>query len=79
MEKLLTAALGQGLYAAMFVFLLLWVLKKNDEREKNYQSLIEEQTKTLREVAQTLGEMDGRLDRIEARIARGDAGEGRRH
>ena len=79
MEKLLTAALGQGPYAAMFVFLLLWVLKKNDEREKNYQSLIEEQTKTLREVAQTLGEMDGRLDRIEARIERGDAGEGRRH
>lgn len=26
-----TAALGQGLYAGMFVFLLLWVLKKNDE------------------------------------------------
>ena len=40
MEKLLTAALGQGLYAGMFVFLLLWVLKKNDEREKNYQALI---------------------------------------
>ena len=57
MEKLLTAALGQGLYAGMFVFLLLWVLKKNDEREKNYQALIEKQTKTLGEVARTLGEV----------------------
>lgn len=51
MEKLLTAALGQGLYAGMFVFLLLWVLKKNDEREKNYQALISEQTEMLQQVA----------------------------
>lgn len=77
MEKLLTAALGQGLYAGMFVFLLLWVLKKNDEREKNYQALIEKQTKTLREVARTLGEMDGRLHRIEAQM--GGEHENHRH
>lgn len=79
MEKLLTAALGQGLYAGMFVFLLLWVLKKNDEREKNYQALIGEQTEMLQQVAQTLEEMNGRLDRIEAQIEGGGPGGNRRH
>ena len=79
MEKLLTAALGQGLYAGMFVFLLLWVLKKNDEREKNYQALIGEQTEMLQQVAQTLEEMNGRLDRIEARMEGGGSGGDRRH
>lgn len=79
MEKLLTAALGQGLYAGMFVFLLLWVLKKNDEREKNYQALIGEQTEMLQQVARTLEEMNGRLDRIEAQIEGGGLGGNRRY
>ena len=51
MDKLLESALSQGLGYAMFVFLFLWVLKKqeqrdkkSEEREEKYQGIIQELT-----------------------------------
>lgn len=39
-NELIKMAASQGLYAALFVALLLYVLKTNAEREKQYQSTI---------------------------------------
>ena len=53
----MTAALGQGLYAGLFVFLLLWVLRKNEEREKSYHLILKEQAQLLQKIAQSVEQM----------------------
>jgi BhlA holin family len=41
MDALMQAAIGQGLGYALFVFLLIYVLKTTGEREKRYQDLLD--------------------------------------
>lgn len=65
MEELLTAALGQGLYAALFVFLLFWVLRKNEEREKNYHKILEEQATALAKISHSLEQMERQINRLD--------------
>ncbi len=65
MEELLTAALGQGLYAALFVFLLFWVLRKNEERENNYRKILEQQSAALTKISCSLEQMERQLNRLD--------------
>ncbi|HBJ2623476.1 UviB-like protein [Clostridium botulinum] len=41
MDELIRAALSQGLGYALFVFLLMYVLKTTGERETKYQNLLD--------------------------------------
>ncbi|ACD52108.1 UviB-like protein [Clostridium botulinum] len=41
MDEIMKMALSQGLGYALFVFLLLYVLKTTGERENKYQSLLD--------------------------------------
>ncbi|NFG24124.1 UviB-like protein [Clostridium botulinum] len=41
MDELMKMALSQGLGYALFVFLLLYVLKTTGERENKYQNLLD--------------------------------------
>lgn len=41
MDELMKMALSQGLGYALFVFLLLYVLKTTGERENRYQNLLD--------------------------------------
>lgn len=41
MDELMRAAISQGLGYALFVFLLLYVLKTSGERETKYQNTID--------------------------------------
>ena len=43
-QELMRIAASQGLWAALFVSLLYWVLKENAKREANYQHLLQELT-----------------------------------
>lgn len=47
MDELMKAALAQGLGYALFVFLLVYVLKTTGAREIKYQSLLEKLTDKL--------------------------------
>lgn len=40
-SKILNVALGQGIFAVLFVFLFFYMLKENSKRENNYQKIIE--------------------------------------
>lgn len=44
METIMEAALNQGFGYALFVFLLLYVLKTTGDREKKYQDVIDKLT-----------------------------------
>lgn len=41
MDELMRVAISQGLGYALFVFLLIYVLKTTGEREKRYQDLLD--------------------------------------
>ena len=43
-EFIVKAAEGQGFAYSLFVFLLVYVLKTNDSREKRYQGIIDKLT-----------------------------------
>ncbi len=53
MDELMKLAAGQGLGYALFVFLLIYVLKTTGDREKRYQDLLD-----------TLGEKFGVVEDI---------------
>jgi hypothetical protein len=66
MEAIMTKAISQGLGYALFVFLLFYVLKKQETRDMNselreakYQSIIEDLTSTVNV------KLDKLLDKIE--------------
>lgn len=44
MDAIMNAALNQGFGYALFVFLLLYVLKTTGDREKKYQDVIDKLT-----------------------------------
>lgn len=50
MEEIIKLAVEQGLGYALFIFLLLYVLKTSGEREERYQETIKELTQALKGV-----------------------------
>ncbi|MGF0110869.1 BhlA/UviB family holin-like peptide, partial [Clostridium sp. SGI.024] len=45
---------SQGIFALLFGYLLLYVLKQNQIREENYQSIIKQLSDTLPEIQNDL-------------------------
>lgn len=46
-EEIWKMAVGQGIFAVLFVALLVWVLRKNEERENRYLGVIDTLTEKL--------------------------------
>lgn len=71
MDEILKVALQQGLGYALFCFLLFYVLKKQDERdkkaeerEKNYQGIIT----TLTAKFEIINTISTKIDKVEDKI-----------
>lgn len=71
MDEIIKSALQQGLGYALFCFLLFYVLKKQDERdkkaeerEKNYQEIITD----LTEKFSIINSISCKLDKVEDKI-----------
>ena len=43
----MNVAVSHGIWAVLAVFLLVYIVKSNEKREKNYQSVIEKLTEKL--------------------------------
>ncbi|MBS4958994.1 MAG: UviB-like protein [Clostridium sp.] len=59
------AAIGQGLGYALFVFLLLYVLKTTGEREKRYQDLLDtlaEKFNVVEDIKEDVKEIKNKID-----------------
>lgn len=56
---------NQGIWCLMFVYLFYNTQKRNDEREKRYNGIVEEQSKKLQEISVTLEKINNKLDKKE--------------
>lgn len=49
-QDVINLVISQGVFAVLFCYLLLYVLKENSSREKNYQNIIKELTECLPDI-----------------------------
>lgn len=54
---------NQGIWCLMFVYLFYNTQRRNDEREKRYNSIVEEQSQKLQEISVTLEKINNKLDK----------------
>ena len=65
MDDLIQLAVGQGLGYALFVFLLIYVLKTTGEREKRYQDLLDtlaEKFNVVEDIKDDVKEIKSKMD-----------------
>lgn len=55
----------QGIWAGLFILLLIFILKKNETREKKYDEVLESQSKLLVEISQNIDSINQRFDELE--------------
>lgn len=63
-QPLLEAALQQGLWAALYIYLFFRMLKENKEREDRYQAMIDRLSGNIEE---GIEDIQNRLDAMEKR------------
>ncbi|GAA0078804.1 BhlA/UviB family holin-like peptide [Clostridium sp. CTA-5] len=66
MDEIMKMALSQGLGYALFVFLLLYVLKTTGDRETKYQSLLDalaEKFNVVEDIKDDVKEIKNRIER----------------
>lgn len=56
-NKLIELIVSQGIFAALFLYLLFYVLKENRIREEKYQEVILELLKTLHNIENNIQEI----------------------
>ena len=63
-QEILKLAASQGLFAALFVVLLFWVLRENSKREAKYQELLHELTCKFDSIEAGVERIEYRLDNM---------------
>ena len=66
--SLLEAALQQGIWAALYIYLFFRMLKENASREERYQNMIDRLSSNIENGIETI---QNRLDAMEKRHASG--------
>lgn len=64
MQSLIEAALQQGIWAALYIYLFFRMLKENKEREDRYQAMIDRLSGNIEE---GIEDIQSRLDAMEKR------------
>ena len=65
LSKILELGIGQGIWAALYIYLFFRMLKENKSREDRYQSIIDKNQEIIGEMS---GEIKGGINRIENKI-----------
>lgn len=61
-QSLMDLALNQGIWAALYIYLFFRMIKQNEEREKEYQSIINKLSDGLQD---SIDEVNSRLSIVE--------------
>lgn len=60
-SALIKVVVSQGIFAVLFCYLLMYVLKQNGIRETNYQNLVNKLTETLPIIKEELEEIKNKI------------------
>lgn len=60
-SALIKIVVSQGIFAVLFCYLLMYVLKQNGIRETNYQNLVDKLTETLPIIKEELEEIKSKI------------------
>lgn len=69
--QLLEVVVPYGIFAVLFVWLLLHTNKRNEQREKMYQETIEKNQEIISEQAKSFGSLSSDIVEIKGLIKRG--------
>ncbi|EQK38335.1 BhlA/UviB family holin-like peptide [Paraclostridium bifermentans] len=53
-QDIINLFISQGVFAVLFCYLLLYVLKENSSREQNYQNIIKDLTECLPDIKEDI-------------------------
>ena len=56
-------ALSNGIFCGLFIWLLFYVIKQNETREKRLQELIDDYNQELKKISETLIKIQEKLDK----------------
>lgn len=62
-QSIMKLILSQGIFAVLFVYLLLYVLKENSNRENNYQKIVTELSNAIPAIEQKLDDISSKIER----------------
>ncbi|SLK07304.1 BhlA holin family protein [Bacillus toyonensis] len=67
-EQILNSMIQQGAFAALFVWMLITTQKKNEQREEQYQKVIEKNQQVIEEQAKAFSSLAKDLSDVKQKI-----------
>ncbi|WP_240527449.1 BhlA/UviB family holin-like peptide [Bacillus pseudomycoides] len=67
-EQIFNSMIQQGAFAALFVWMLFTTQKKNEQREAQYQKVIEKNQQVIEEQAKAFGSLSKDVSDIKQKI-----------
>lgn len=71
-EQIFNSVIQQGAFAALFVWMLFTTQKKNEQREEQYQKVIEKNQQVIEEQAKAFGSISKDVTEIKQKLFEGD-------
>jgi len=71
-DAIFNSVIQQGAFAMLFVWMLFTTQKKNEERENNYQTVIEKNQNVIQEQAKAFTSISKDVNEIKQKLFEGD-------
>ncbi|RWQ71221.1 BhlA/UviB family holin-like peptide [Bacillus cereus] len=71
-EQIFNSMIQQGVFAALFVWMLFTTQKKNEQREEQYQKVIEKNQQVIEEQAKAFSSLSKDLSDVKRKILGND-------
>ncbi|WP_242272519.1 BhlA/UviB family holin-like peptide [Bacillus cereus group sp. BfR-BA-01538] len=71
-EQIFNSMIQQGAFAALFVWMLFTTQKKNEQREEQYQKVIEKNQQVIEEQAKAFSSLSKDLSDVKRKILEND-------
>ena len=62
------AIVQQGIWCILFIILFVFTIKRNSAREEKYETILNEQSKSLTEITQTLNTINNKIDNLNKEV-----------
>ena len=67
-DAAIQAIIQQGVWCILFIILFVFTIKRNSAREEKYETILNEQSKSLTEITQTLNTINNKIDNLNKEV-----------